>query len=136
MDNATNYELNLDKPPEEWAFRVRLASDEVRLIHKTCETPHEAYLANPEMVDQIKVLGFRFAKLAQTLDRADKVSHNLGNRRGATVMVDLTFRELWAIGGLVQNLAAELRMSGDVDHLAEKIYFQARHITDHARNSD
>ena len=135
MDNATNYELNLDKPSEEWVFRVRLTSDEVRLIHKTCETPHEAYLNNPEMMDQIKVLGFRFTKLVQTLDRADKLADNLGNSRGATVMSDLTYRELWAIGGLVQNLASELRMSGDVDLLAEHIYFQVLHITDHARSS-
>lgn len=134
MDNATNYELNLDKPSEEWVFRVRLTSDEVRLIHKTCETPHEAYLNNPEMMDQIKVLGFRFTKLVQTLDRADKIADNLGNSRGATVMSDLTYRELWAIGGLVQNLAAELRMSGDVDHLAEHIYFFVQHITAYGIN--
>ncbi|MBQ6358592.1 MAG: hypothetical protein IJI97_06565 [Clostridia bacterium] len=119
MDNATNYELNLDKPIEDWTFRVRMTREEVALVHRACETPHEAFLSNPEMVDQIKVLGFRFTRLAQD------ASHY--------VMVDLSFRELWAVGGLVQNLAAKLRM--DVDHLAESIYFFVRHTTDHARDN-
>jgi len=89
MDDATNNELNLDKPLEDWVFRVRFTQQELKALQEMACAPHPAYLNNKEMMTEVE-------KILSLMEGVPKDN---------ILLLDLPYQMLWALQGLVQNPA-------------------------------
>jgi hypothetical protein len=119
VDDATNNELNLDKPLEDWVFRVRFTQQELKALQEMTCAPHPAYLNNKEMMIEVE-------KILNLMEGVPKDN---------ILLLDLPYQMLWALQGLVQNPAPVFFQRKDIQEAAESVFYASRSILDQARQT-
>lgn len=116
MDNATNLELNLDKPVSQWVFRVRLSREEMEAIRTMCTIPHSD--------DQVRVEMVTLLALCDDFLRMSSAD---------STVVTMLHKSLVALCTMAESVALAHRNDGNTFRLVEEIFYSTRAILDRAR---